>query len=112
MVPMICFQLYLFTDPIFEKDKEKHVIRYDLREKKGLEFVEQSNECLKCQGDQVISFFGVAEGKLFMKKSRILEDEEGDEIEKDIKFYYYDLQTGKSTEFGQNDSEYLYLSFL
>ena len=105
-------QLYLFTDPIFEKNKEKHVIHYDLGEKNGLEFVEQSNECLKCQGDQVISFFGVAEGKLFMKKSRIFEDEEGDEIEKDIKYYYYDLQTGKSTEFGQNDSEYLYLSLL
>lgn len=106
-------QLYLFTDPIFGNSGEVCVVRYDMGEKKGLEYVEQCNDCLKYQGDQGISFFGVAEGKLFLKKYQVLEDDEEDDIiEKDIKYYYYDLRTRKSTEFGRNNSEYLYLSLL
>ncbi|MDE6568245.1 MAG: hypothetical protein K2K70_11010 [Lachnospiraceae bacterium] len=106
-------QLYLFTEPIFGNSGEVCVFRYDLGEKKGLEYVEQSNDCLKYQEDQGISLLGVTGGKLFLKKYQVLVDEEEDDvIEKDIKYYYYDLRSGKSTEFGQNDGEYLYLSLL
>ena len=83
------------------------VARYDLVEKSGLEYVEQSNECLEYQWGQGISFFGVAEGKLFLKKYQIPEDDV-----KNIEYYYDDLQTGKSAEFGRKDSEYLCLSLL
>lgn len=90
------------------KGNERFVCSYDLAGEGELEYETQISAFLY---DLKPWNIAVAEGKLFCQKYQT--DEEGKAIAGTVKYYYYDLSTGKHSEFGKNDKEWgLYLSLV
>lgn len=110
------FEDFFASDKIYyiaraSKGNECFVCSYDLAGEGELEYETQISAFLNNDMDLDLLSVAVAEGKLFSRKYQT--DEEGEEIADTVKYYYYDLSTGKYSEFGKNDREWgMYLSLV
>ncbi|MDE6568250.1 MAG: hypothetical protein K2K70_11035, partial [Lachnospiraceae bacterium] len=109
------FECFFASDKIFyleeaSKGNECWVFSYDLAGEGKLEYESNLSTFINADRNLELGSVDVAEGKLFIKKCQFDEDEYV--IESSVKYYYYDLSTGKHGEFGENDKEGLYLSLV
>lgn len=85
------------------------VVSYDLKEKK-LHFEKELTENMKEEKDESVSFSGIMERKVFIRKVKL--DEDGEELEETEKIYCYDLDTKTGKMLTEKDPEYLYFLLL
>lgn len=109
------FESFFASDKIYyigeaQKGNEYWVLSYDLAGEGKLEYETQISTFISANKDLELWSVDVAEGKLFIRKCQL--DDEDEEIVKIVKYYYYDLSTGKNAELGENDKEGLYLSLV
>lgn len=89
-------RLYLVSDT---------VVSYDL-EDKNIRFEKELTEQMKEEETELVSFCGIAEGRFFIRKVKLDEDEE--EIDETERIYCYDLAAKSGKILSEDDSEYLY----
>lgn len=81
------------------------VVSYDLEDKK-IRFEKELTEQMKEEKAELVSFCGIAEGRFFIRKVKL--DEEEEEIDETERIYCYDLAKKSGKMLSENNPEYLY----
>ena len=81
------------------------VVSYDLEDKK-IRFEKELTEQMKEEKTELVSFCGIIEGKFFIRRVKLDEDEE--EIDETERIHCYDLAAKSGKMLSENDPEYLY----